>query len=48
MSDKDKGGRPSIWISPTIPVRIPEKYAKALIEIALEWQENEKAFKHHS
>ena len=37
----NKGGRPKRWYMPTKQVILPEKYADALIEIALEWQQNE-------
>lgn len=37
----DKGGRPKKWFLPLTSLTIPRKYAAALLEIALEWQENE-------
>lgn len=41
MTIENKRGRKRIWFLPVKTVRLPEKYLEALVEIALEWQENE-------
>jgi hypothetical protein len=41
MTIENKRGRPKLWFLPVKTVRLPEKYHQALIEIALEWQQNE-------
>lgn len=40
MTVQNKPGRPKTWTSETTHIRIPKEYAQALIEIALEWQQN--------
>ena len=41
MPKENKRGRPNKWVISTKIIRVPKKYADALMEIALEWQQNE-------
>lgn len=41
MSEINKSGRPVKWMLPVRQIRIPDKYADKLVELALQWQQEE-------